>query len=209
MQLSGQPTFVALGGPRIVPNDVVALTLVNNFWTIAGSNDITFNGDITLANLNVGGVGTHNITNTGVTTYAGQLSIGGFNKIGGGTLVLSGNNIYNGIGTVAVGALRVTSDNALGSPLAGTVVNPDAVLEITNDAQSNEPVTIGGSGLPGDAGAIRSISGNNTLGNITLPVSASIGVDAGTLTVGNVAATSVFQSAVPVTLMQIVIGLVA
>ncbi len=186
VQSSGQSTISAVGGARIVPNDVVALTAFSNsFWTIAGSNDINFTGKIIFANLGVGGVSTHTINNTALTTYSGQLSIGGFIKAGNGTLVFAGNNIYNGLGTVSAGVLRVTHSNGLGTPLAQTIVNSGAALEMTNNALSSEPVTISGTGIS-SGGAIRSTSGNNSLGPITLAAASSVAVDAGTLTVGNV-----------------------
>ncbi|MBC8107742.1 MAG: autotransporter-associated beta strand repeat-containing protein [Anaerolineae bacterium] len=188
VMLSGQPTIVAVGGPRIVPNNVVALSIAANYWTIGGTNDIDFAGNIVLANLGVAGAGSHTINNTGLTTYSGVLSIGGLIKAGAGTLVLSGNNIHNGIGTVNAGVLRVAHSNALGTPLANTLVATGATLEMTNNSLSAEPVTINGSGIAASlgAGAVRSTSGNNSLGNVTLASSSTIGVDAGSLTVGNV-----------------------
>ncbi|CAN5476987.1 hypothetical protein BH09PLA1_BH09PLA1_11010 [soil metagenome] len=188
VQLSGQPTIVAVGGPRIVPNNVLALSIAANFWTIGGVNDIDFTGDIVLANLGVAGAGTHTINNTGLTTYSGKLSIGGFIKAGTGTLLLSGDNTYNGIGTINVGVLRVGHSNALGTPLANTLVNTGATLEMTNNSLTTEPVTVNGTGIAAasGSGAVRSTSGNNSLGPITLASASSIGVDAGTLTVGNV-----------------------
>ena len=60
--------------------------------------------------------------------------------------MLSGNNIYNGIGTVNAGVLRVANSNGLGTPLANTLVATGATLEMTNNSLSGEPVTIGVSG---------------------------------------------------------------
>jgi hypothetical protein len=58
-------------------------------------------------------------------------------------------------------------------------------LEIAGDAHAAEPVTIAGTGVAG-AGAIRSVSGGNTLGVISLSGDASIAVDSGSLEIGNV-----------------------
>jgi autotransporter-associated beta strand protein len=177
------PTIIASGGPRIVPNETVSFGTTGTYWIIGGSNDITFAGDI-----NLSGSFSHNITNTGLTTYAGALHTGGFTKTGPGTLVLTGDNIYNGATTVSAGVLRAAHANALGTPQSPTTVNTGAALEITGNSLSAEPVTISGFGV-GSAGAIRSLAGNNTLGPVTLPASSSINVDAGTLRVGNVSST--------------------
>jgi autotransporter-associated beta strand protein len=178
--LSAVCTVYAVNGPRVVPNDTVSLSLGSTYWNVAGAEDITFTGSI-----NLSGSYTHNITNTALTTYAGVLHTGGFTKGGSGTLVLSGDNVYTGMTTVSSGVLRISHANALGSVQATTVVAADATLELTGNALSLEPVAISGSGVGGN-GAIRNLSGVNSLGPITLADDATIGVREGDLTVGNI-----------------------
>jgi hypothetical protein len=85
--------------------------------------------------------------------------------------------------------LRVGHANALGSVQAPTVVAAGAALEIDSNTLSQEPLTLNGTGL-NNTGALRSTSGNNSFGNVTAASAAMIGVDAGTLAVGNVSSAS-------------------
>src|SRR5205823_556753 len=92
----GRATLIAAGGAR---------TIANNYggfagFDVAGANPLTMTGTI---DLNAGN-DTFVITNTAVTTFAGNLQRGGLIKgvradstgaptdLGNGTLVLSGNN---------------------------------------------------------------------------------------------------------------------
>jgi autotransporter-associated beta strand protein len=99
-------------------------------------------------------------------------------------LVLSGANTYTGVTTVSQGVLEIRNTGGLGTVGGNTVVAGGAQLAISGNALSGEPVTCGGDG-PSGTGAIRSISGNNSLGAITL-TGTSIQVDAGTLTTGKI-----------------------
>ena len=182
VQVSGQPTLMAVGGPRVVTNPTVAFSFSSNYWNIAGSEDLTFAGSI-----NLSGSYTHNINNAALTTYAGVLHTGGFTKAGTGVLVLSGDNIYTGTTTLSSGVLRVAHPNALGGVAAPTVVAGGAALEIGGGILSGEPVTINGTG-GASTGAIRSTGGDNRFGHVTVASAAAIGVDAGTLRIGNIAA---------------------
>jgi autotransporter-associated beta strand protein len=181
VQLSGQPTIQAVGGPRTIPNEAVSFSFSTSYWQIAGNQPLTFTGSI-----NLSGSYTHNINNSALTTYAGVLHTGGFTKAGSGVLLLSGDNIYTGNTTISSGVLRISHAHALGSVEARTVVNSGAALEIGGDTLSLEPVTINGTGVS-NAGAIRSTGGTNSLGPIALASSATIAVDAGKLNVGAVA----------------------
>ena len=87
------------------------------------------------------------------------------------------------------GILSIANGDALGSNLGITVVNTGASLELQGDiAVANEPVTLNGngSGAAGSAtyGALRNLSGNNSLGGtVTLnSTSATVQSDAGVLT---------------------------
>ncbi|MCS7033975.1 MAG: autotransporter-associated beta strand repeat-containing protein, partial [Phycisphaerae bacterium] len=180
---TGSARIEAIGGPRSIANPVVCFSSSTNYWTIAGNEPITFTGSI-----NLSGAFSHNISNTALTTYAGTLHTGGFTKAGPGTLVLSGDNLYTGLTTVASGTLRITHGNALGSELSRTIVNAGAQLELAG-ARTREPLTINGNG-PFNTGAIHVSAGGNTLGDVTVAGNSRIVVQAGSLAVGNLDAST-------------------
>jgi autotransporter-associated beta strand protein len=105
-------------------------------------------------------------------------------KIGGGTVVLGGNNTYGGVTIVAAGALVVDSLTALGATNNGTIVDPGAALELESSLNS-EPIQLNGDGFAFNGhftGALRNISNNNTYtGVITLESNSTIGVDSGSM----------------------------
>jgi hypothetical protein len=103
--------------------------------------------------------------------------------------VLAGNNDYNGVTTITTGTLRVTNSNGLGSNLSPTTIQNTGALELANNALSTEPVFVNSPG-GGVTGAIRSLSGNNALGDVTMNSPANLAVDLGTLTVGRLAGLS-------------------
>jgi len=139
-------------------------------------------------------------TTNGNFSYSGNIgdTNGGANvlalsRIGSGnnTLTLGGTNTYTGNTTVAAaGILRITNGSALGSTVGGTSISSGGVLELTGDiAVGNEAITMNNNGIA-SGGAIRNISGNNSIsGNITITNASvnRINSDAGTLTLGNIA----------------------
>ncbi|MFA5190783.1 MAG: autotransporter-associated beta strand repeat-containing protein, partial [Verrucomicrobiia bacterium] len=146
--------------------------LVVNWTTFDGSLDINNNGNVfTVAN---------NISGYGIT-----------NKLGLGTLVLSGNNVFGTSMVINAGAVRAVSGTALGiaSTPANTVkVNSGAVLQLAgNIAMAAVPLTINGSGISygnysDNDGALRNVSGVNVYsGLITLGSPSRINADAGSV----------------------------
>ncbi|WP_211913025.1 autotransporter outer membrane beta-barrel domain-containing protein [Tardiphaga alba] len=135
-----------------------------------------------------------------------------FEKIGAGTLILTGNNSYTGLTTVTAGALNIQNSTALGSTGAGTTVAAGAALQVEGSITIfTEALTLNGMGVAND-GALRNIAGNNTYGGaITLQSASRINADAGSLTLngglangghdltvggaGNVTASSVISGA--------------
>jgi fibronectin-binding autotransporter adhesin len=116
-------------------------------------------------------------------TVASAIIGGGtLNKSGAGTLVLSGANTYTGTTVIAGGIVDIQNALGLGTTAGGTTVNSGAELDFeTNVAVGAETVTLNGNGTAGN-GALRNISGNNSLsGSITLGSASMIGSDLGTL----------------------------
>jgi autotransporter-associated beta strand protein len=118
-----------------------------------------------------------------IFTIASAVSGSGtFNKTGTGKLVLSSANTFTGATIIAGGVVDVQNPLALGTTASGTTVNSGAELDFeTNVAVGAETVTLNGSGTAG-YGALRNISGNNSLsGSISLGSTSMIGSDLGTL----------------------------
>ena len=102
-----------------------------------------------------------------------------FQKDGAGRLALSGNsNAYAGSITLNGGDTVVQNANALGNATGNTTVNNGFSL-LLDGVSLAEPLTLNGVGF-GGPGAIRNISGNNSLtGTVTLATTSTIGVNAG------------------------------
>lgn len=118
---------------------------------------------------------------TATTTVTGIISGSGlFTKEGTGTVILTATNSFSGNKVVAGGAINVQLAGALGA--AGTItVNSGAALQIQGGITFARPITINGTGVGGNTGAIRNISGDNIFsGTITLGSASRIHSDAGT-----------------------------
>ena len=159
-----------------------------------GSGTIDTNGfDMTLGGVISGGA------------IAGPpaLAAGTLTKAGAGRLTLTGANTYEGITTVDLGALRITSSNSLGAGgvngrtviSGGGGVTNDAVLEIdgaAGDITVADEVRIGGKTAvaPGNATAsVRNVAGNNTIPTVQLGTGGTwynIDSEGGKLTIGTI-----------------------
>lgn len=180
---------------------------LNNFSDTIGA--LTFNGgSVTTGTgtLTLGGDITSNVSSVSAS-ISGLLDLGGSNrtftiadgsaaddfiisaninsgsrtltKAGAGTLVLSGSNLFSDI-SITGGVLSVRSNNALGGTTP--TVSAGAQLQLQGSVSIADPLTLNGSGIAND-GALRSVSGNNTVtGGISLGSASAIGSDAGTLT---------------------------
>ncbi len=129
------------------------------------------------------GAGNFTTTVGAASTFSGDITgSGAFGKAGSSTLTLSGNSsTFSGAVNVTAGAVRVSSANALGNTTGTTGVSSGAALELTA-APGAEAISINGSGIS-SGGALRNISGNNSLsGLITLAGASRINSDSGTLT---------------------------
>jgi fibronectin-binding autotransporter adhesin len=113
-----------------------------------------------------GGAGNITVTGRVNTTTSTSAII----KEGTGTLVLGGDNIFTGTVTVSAGTLRIMHNNALGTvgTSATTTVSTGAALELSGGITTPETMNVSGAGV-GNQGAIRSVSGSNTMaGTVTL-----------------------------------------
>ncbi len=155
------------------------LTQAASSVTIAAGATLDFAGVIgTIGNLQ--GAGT--LTGTAATqisagSFAGVIAgTGGFEKVGSGTLTLTGANTYSGTTTISEGTLRIGA----GGRLSGGGVTNNAALVFARDDTLNVGNAISGSGTLTQAGTGTLIlTGANTHTGLTTINSG------GTLQIGN------------------------
>ncbi|MEI6654839.1 MAG: autotransporter-associated beta strand repeat-containing protein [Verrucomicrobiota bacterium] len=116
-------TILTWGSGSFVPsNNTLDL---NKTWANVGSYTATIGSNITFVNpIILGTTACQILTDYGVATMSGALTgtTATLTKINTGTLVLSGNNTYNGATTVNAGTLILSGDNS-GSASAVTVAS--------------------------------------------------------------------------------------
>jgi autotransporter-associated beta strand protein len=122
-----------------------------------------------------------------------------YQKTGGGTLILSGDNSGSGAWNFTAGSLnivegsvRIAASGAAGNTGNKWSVSSGAALELDGQGinlGTSGVITLNGSGI-NQAGALRSLGGTMSItgstGTVVLASSASIGVDAGVLTIPRV-----------------------
>jgi autotransporter-associated beta strand protein len=126
-------------------------------------------------------------------TVNATINSGSFIKDGDGKMTVTSSNSYTGTTQVSHGILNIQDSNALGANrggdvAGGTTVADGAALQLekntANLAIGNEALNLSGSGYNNADGALRNISGDNSLaGTVTLGANARINTDAGSLTV--------------------------
>jgi autotransporter-associated beta strand protein len=138
------------------------LALANNGNAFSGPISIEA-GTLSIGNGGAtGSLGTGSITNNGEllfnmftngTTLTGVISGPGTVRVTGGSgstaLVLAGTNTYTGLTTVQANTeLQIKNDSALGSPIAGTVVETGGSVKFTTLGNWTvaEPLTLNGAG---------------------------------------------------------------
>jgi autotransporter-associated beta strand protein len=158
-------------------NDVGGLNFSEGNVTLKGAGTLTLSGSPT-------------ITVAGTASGTISASIGpdgwaGFTKAGTGNLTLSGSNTFDAPVTVSAGTLTLAHSNALGNnnPSWGNTVSSGATLALQNDITITEgQFSISGTGVS-NGGALRNVSGNNTLnGSLGIAGATSIVSNTGTLT---------------------------
>ena len=161
-------------------------------YTIAGPDPITLQTSSGSPTINVV-TGSHEIstqvnltadTNVSVAanstmTISGNLSgIGvGLNKTGSGTLILGGDNSYDGNTFIASGTLIVASGSALGNTLSGTGIQNNATIDINSQVLGAETITINGNGVLGNGAIVNNGSNDqiNAIQRVVLGSDASFG----------------------------------
>jgi autotransporter-associated beta strand protein len=212
LPVNGSVTLTNSNGTVVVSGLIFNQTFPGTFGgAITGNGSVTLNtGALTLSGVNTYTGGTMisggtlfitgsaslpgNVTNHSaltfdqaaatVSTYAGVISgTGTVTKQDGGTVNLTGANLYTGVTTVSSGILNIQNSAALGSPLSSTTVASGATLQVQGNIAPPEPLNLAGPGV-GGLGVLDSLSGNNTVsGPVTLNGAATIDADAGTLTI--------------------------
>lgn len=177
----------------------------------AGSGELLITGGIVTSSVDIlkgTGSGTARITLSGGTLDLSNKSIGltgklidfltlesgtlrnvaefnngaNLNKTTIGTLLLDTANAFTGQVLVNAGVLQVKHGNALGDPVAGTVVSFDTALELSGNIMvAGESLSLTGSGIA-NGGALRNTAGVNIFaGPVSLSSASRINSDAGSL----------------------------
>ncbi|MCC6156096.1 MAG: autotransporter-associated beta strand repeat-containing protein, partial [Candidatus Hydrogenedentes bacterium] len=165
--LGGQPSGIVgsdLASGRLLLNGVDQ-ELAGLATLGSGTNNRVVAGAPTVSTLTI------NAASNQTYTFGG--SLGGPNanednlvliKRGLGTQILSGASTYTGQTIVAAGVLQAAHSAALGSTVGDTVVSNGAQLRLSGNIAIDEELTLIGSGPGGsNLGALRNVSGSNTV----------------------------------------------
>ncbi len=105
--------------------------------------------------------------NSGTTTFAGSITgSGGYTKTGTGTQIFTGSNTYSGATNILQGAVQIQSSTGIPTTTGTGTLNvaSGAAFELAGGIThtAGATITIAGTGVSG-GGAIRNVSGSNTL----------------------------------------------
>lgn len=150
-KITGGTTLSQFGNGTVTlttTNDYTGLTLVNG-GTLQLGDGVANNGSVAGA---IDDNAALVFANPGAQAYAGSISgTGSVAKSGAGTLVVSGNNSYNGLTTISAGTLVAGNSAALGSTNTGTTVATGGALDVNGQNLGGEAMTIAGAGSGGGA----------------------------------------------------------
>ena len=162
--------------------------------TLSTNNNLNVNGNFTFTGSNALSFGSGMVSLNGTRTFtisASTLTIGGFAatgaqgfvKAGTGTLVILGTTGTSGNNTLSAGVVNIRNNGSLGSSGGLTLVNSGSALEFQGGLTGvSEALSLNGTGVS-NGGALRNISGDNTLTGLSTLFSATrINSDSGTLT---------------------------
>ncbi len=188
--------YLAIKGNGLFRYDGGSATTTRSLWMNEGDGggggtlEIAQSGT-TLTWTPGGGAVNQNLAKSGPggLSFGGPISGGAAVSVNGGTLTLTGNSTFTGNVTVSGGALRLQSNNAVGST-AKTVTAAVALAEIQLQGGISIPsgVTFRTSNNNADDGfvALRNVSGNNTIQGAVSAIGGNGGSiyasDSGTLT---------------------------
>jgi autotransporter-associated beta strand protein len=160
----------AVGGAHTIGSGVALV--MNGDMAVTGSNDITFNGTVSYPNSK-----TLTVSNTGVTTFGGSVTLG--NSLASVTQTMTGNGVVKFTGNISNGT-GVTTGNISYSSTSGTIV-----LSGTNTYTGTTAVSNTGASLL--VNGSHTGGGNYAIGG-KLGGTGSIGVGANTVTIQNTGA---------------------
>jgi fibronectin-binding autotransporter adhesin len=192
VQLSSSPGAPA-GTSWAVQNSTVDLatgdTGTLSFRGSVGTVAATLGGlkgsrNVTLLNTSSAGVALTVGNNDQSTTYSGVLSGAGgsLTKIGAGTLVLSGNNTYDGVTTISGGSLQLGDGGDIGSLYGLGYIQNDGNLTINRNNAMVQGVDFGGGTIAG-AGSFTQAGSGTTILNLGNSYIGATTVSAGKLVV--------------------------
>ena len=174
--LSGDNTFsgglfVTTGVVRAESDTALgtAAATVADTGTLEVANNGTITNNTITAGTGVGGNGAIRSTD-GTNTLTGVISGTGSVQVDSDSLTLSGNNTYSGQTSVAGGTLIANNNNSLGTDAAGTNVETDGTLSLTNNITiASEALALNGTGELDNTSGTNTYSGLiSGTGNITV-----------------------------------------
>ncbi|NBS54826.1 hypothetical protein EBT23_04600, partial [bacterium] len=170
-----------VGTGRIIITDSRALGAgIINFGTSANSylvasSTVNVTNGITIGSGSTSGytanldTGTNNMTLSSIVAdKAGNANGGKINKLGTGTLTLSGSNTYSGGTTLNQGTLAISASNNLGS--GGVTINSNAILRATATLTNKQDITVSA----GNTGYVEAAAGTTNTLNGTLTKNGSV-----------------------------------
>ncbi len=180
--------IVVAGGTLRAGNAILGSMTGSAFsTTINAGATLDFDGqsgfDARIANLQ--GAGT--LTNTGLThilsgNFSGVIAgSGNLEKLGSGTLILTGANTYTGTTEISAGTLQIGDGGVSGRLGSGAIVNDGALIFNRADALAVSNVISGGGTLTQTGGGVLTLSSANTYSGGTT-------IAAGTLALGDIGA---------------------